>query len=61
MAKVTIQRVFPDGDCIVVSVAVRESFPDSVAEARQAARQAFADAHDVILADIIESGDGDDS
>lgn len=44
MARVTITRQFPDGDVISVHVAVKESFPDSIAEAVRGALNAYAEA-----------------
>lgn len=54
MAKVTIQRQWPDGDILAVSVKVDASYPDSVAEAKQQAVNAFADALEVALAEVDE-------
>lgn len=51
MARVTIVRQWSDGDAIKVTVAVDASYPDAVAEARAAARRAFADACDIVLTD----------
>lgn len=37
MAKVVIQREWPDGDGLTVVVEVKTSYPDAVAEAKRAA------------------------
>lgn len=44
MARVTITRRFPDGDVIRVQVQVKPSFPDSIAECKRAALDAYAEA-----------------
>lgn len=50
MAKIVVQRSWPDGDEPSVPVEVSESFPDSIAEAKAAALDAYAKALDVTLA-----------
>jgi hypothetical protein len=50
MAKVTIRRTWPEGEALSVSIEVDESFPDVVAEARQAALRTFEGAMEVELA-----------
>ena len=47
MARVTVDRTWPDGDHIVVSVTVEGSFPDAVAEARTNARRLYAEVMNV--------------
>jgi hypothetical protein len=59
MAKVTVQRQWPDGDLLTIAIHVADSFPDTVNEARAAAIRAYAEALDVSLtandADELES------
>jgi hypothetical protein len=50
VAKVVIQREWPDGDELSVLVEVDASFPDSIAEAKAAALDAYAKALGVTLA-----------
>jgi len=50
MARVVIQRTFPDGDNLLIEITVANSFPDSVAEARQAALRAYEDALEITVA-----------
>jgi hypothetical protein len=50
MAKVTVQRQWPDGDLLTIAIHVADSFPDTVNEARAAAIRAYAEALDVSLA-----------
>ena len=56
MAKVVVQRTWPDGENLLVDT-VRNSFPDAVAEARQAAIKAYEDALEVTLAGASEEED----
>jgi hypothetical protein len=49
MAKVVIQREWPDGDELSIMIEVSESFPDSIAEAKAAALDAYAKALGVTL------------
>ena len=44
MATVTLRYVFADGDRITVSVAVEDSYPDAIDEARATASRAFREA-----------------
>lgn len=44
MARMTIQRVFADGDMLTVSIKVEDSFPDCVAEGKRAILDMFAEA-----------------
>jgi len=57
MARVTIERAWPDGDAIRITVGVEGSYPDAVAEARANARSLYADALDITLADAEDEGD----
>lgn len=50
MAKVVIQRQWPDGDVLSISIKVDDSFPDVVAEAKRAALDAYAEALGVTTA-----------
>lgn len=50
MAKVVIQRDWPDGDELSVMIEVTESFPDAIAEAKAAALDAHAKALGITLA-----------
>jgi hypothetical protein len=50
MAKVVVQRSWPDGDELSVLIEVSESYPDAVAEAKAAALDAYAKALGVTLA-----------
>ena len=50
MAKVFVQRVWPDGETLTVSITVDNSFPDVVAEAKQAAVSAYEAALEISLA-----------
>lgn len=63
MATVMIQREWPDGETLTISVDVDDSFPDVVAEAKQNAVNAYADALEVTLAadkaDSDSEGDGE--
>lgn len=49
MAKVTVQRQWPDGDLLTIAIQVADSFPDTVNEARAAAIRAYAEALDLSL------------
>jgi hypothetical protein len=44
MASVKVEHTWADGETTTVTVAVAQSFPDCLDEARVTARQAFADA-----------------
>lgn len=57
MAKVVVQRTWPDGENLLVEITVRNSFPDAVAEARQAAIKAYEDALEVTLTGATEEED----
>lgn len=50
MAKIVIQREWPDGDELSILFEVAESFPDSVAEVKAAALDAYAKALGITLA-----------
>lgn len=50
MAKVMVQRVWPDGEVLTVSITVDDSFPDVIDEAKQAAIKAFEAALEISLA-----------
>lgn len=52
MASVTIRREWPDGDVLAVCIEVDESFPDVVAEARQAALRTFEGAMEIEIAAV---------
>ena len=56
MARIKIAHEWPDGDRLTVEVALSESFPDAVAEARANARTLWADALGITL----EATAGDD-
>lgn len=56
MASIIIQRSWPDGDELTVSVDVDDSFPDVVAEARKNAVDLYRDALGLTLTGN-ESGD----
>lgn len=51
MAKVVVQRIWPDGENLLIEVAVASSYPDSIAEAKQQALNAYAGALEITLAD----------
>lgn len=47
MARVSLSKTYADGECIDVTVVVKESYPDAVAEAQVNANRAFREAlHD---------------
>jgi hypothetical protein len=50
MAEAMIQRCWPDGETLTVSIEVTESFPDAVAEAEASCERLYAKALDVTLA-----------
>jgi hypothetical protein len=50
MAKIVIQREWPDGDELSILIEVADSFPDVVAEAKAAALDAYAKALGITLA-----------
>lgn len=50
MATVMIQRAWPDGETLTISVDVDESFPDVVAEAKRSAVAAYREALGITLA-----------
>lgn len=52
MAKVMVQRVWPDGEVLTISIQVDDSFPDVVAEAKANAVNAYADALEITLAPV---------
>lgn len=52
MAKVLIQRVFPDGDSLTVQINAETSYPDALAEAKATAIAAFTEATGIILAAV---------
>lgn len=52
MARVVVQRTWPDGENLLIEIQVQNSFPDAVAEARQAAIRAYEDALEVTLAGV---------
>lgn len=54
MASAEITRRWPDGDELTVRIDVEASYPDAVAEAKQQAVNAFADALEVALAEVDE-------
>lgn len=47
MAKVIIQRVWEDGDCLTVSIRLENSYPDCVAEGVGAAVRAYKEALEI--------------
>lgn len=56
MASATIHREWGEGDFIVITIDADESFPDAIAEVRQAVVRAYEDALEVTLAPV----DGDE-
>lgn len=50
MAKILVQRQWPTGDVLTISISVDDSFPDVVAEARHAAVTAFEAALEISMA-----------
>ena len=50
MAKIVIQREWPDGDELSIMFEVTESFPDAVAEVKSAALDAYAKALGITIA-----------
>lgn len=54
MATVMIQRVWPDGDALLISIKAATSYPDALAEAKATAIAAFTEAHGVMLAEVDE-------
>jgi hypothetical protein len=56
MARAEVARHWPDGESLVVTIAVSESYPDSVAEARANVRALYAEALEITLAPV-ESDD----
>lgn len=59
MAEVMIQRCWPDNETLTISVEVDASYPDAVAEAKQQAVNAYADALEVTLAAVLDDDDSD--
>lgn len=59
MARMTIQRIFADGDMLTVSVKVEDSFPDVVAEAKRAIVDIFTDALAQTVVDSSDQGAGE--
>jgi hypothetical protein len=51
MARVLIQRSWPDGDVLTISIKVADSFPDVVREGVRAAIDAYTEALGVTMAD----------
>lgn len=52
MAKVVVQRCWPDGDVLTISISLDNSFPDVVAEAKANAIGAYREALEIsVLAD----------
>ncbi len=47
-AKVVIQRVWPDGDCLLVIVRAETSYPDALDQAKRTALDAFAEGCGVV-------------
>ncbi|MBA3781022.1 MAG: hypothetical protein H0X12_04105 [Nocardioides sp.] len=54
MAKVEIQRVWPDGDELLITIRVDASYPDALSEAKRTALDVYAEALGVTLADVPE-------
>ena len=50
MAKIVIQREWPDGDELSILIEVADSFPDVVAEAKRTALDAYREALGITLA-----------
>ena len=50
MAKIVIQREWPDGDELSILIEVADSYPDVVCEAKSAALDAYAKALGITLA-----------
>lgn len=57
MAVVTVQRVWPDGESLVIRIQVEASYPDSIAEAKQQALNAYAGALEITTADYDQDAD----
>lgn len=52
MAKVTIQRRWPDGDVLAIEIKAESNYPDALAEAKRTALNTYAEALGVTLADV---------
>lgn len=59
MAKVVIQRTWPDGDDLCVVIEVDESYPDVVAEAKRACLDAYAEALGVTISTGVDDEAGE--
>lgn len=51
MAKVTIRRHWPDGDCLAIEIKTDTNYPDALAEATRTALNTYREALGVTLAD----------
>ena len=60
MAEIVISRAWPDGESLTISVEVDASYPDAVAEAKQAAVNAYADALEITLTPAVDADDDSD-
>lgn len=54
MAKVTIQRRWPDGDCLAIEIKAETNYPDALDEAKRTAINAYREALGVTTADVDE-------
>ena len=54
MAKVMVQRGWPDGDSLTIVVNAATSYPDALAEASRTALNAYAEALGVTLGEADE-------
>lgn len=52
MAKVTIQRRWPDEDMLVIQVTAASNYPDALAEAKRVALDTYREALGVTTADV---------
>lgn len=59
MASATVHREWPDGEFLAVTIDADESFPDAIAEVRQAVVRAYEDALEITLTPIDTDADED--
>jgi hypothetical protein len=52
MAEAMIQRVWPDGETLTISIETDASFPDALDEARMECRRLYAEALEITLTPV---------
>ena len=57
MARVVIQRIWPDGDVLSISVTAKTSYPDALCEAKRTALDAYFEALADTLAAVVLAED----